>query len=102
MSTVTRGIYASRPTRRRSGAPPHRLSVDHRQEIQAQLDDDRDRQTHELFAENDAFQSEGTVAGSLSISRWDAEDRLQRLVERGVIGRKPSGYGTYNRHYAID
>lgn len=81
---------------------PHRLSVDHRREIQAQLDDDRDRQTYELFVENDAFQSEGTVAGSLSITRRDAEDRLQRLVERGVIGRKPSGYGTYNRYYAID
>ncbi|MGW5287446.1 hypothetical protein [Rhodococcus pyridinivorans] len=46
--------------------------------------------------------SEGTVAGSLSISRRDAEDRLQRLVEPGVIGRKPSGHGTYNRHYTID
>ncbi|MGX7728648.1 hypothetical protein ACWPOB_05170 [Rhodococcus sp. 2H158] len=93
---------AEEPEESQPAEAPHRLSVDHRRAIQARLDDDCDRQTFELFVENDAFQSEGTVAGSLFITRREAEDRLRRLVERGVIGRKPTGYGTYNRYYAVD
>lgn len=98
----TYDLFVSRRKRLSSARAAALLEPSHRRAIQARLDDDRDRQTFELFVENDAFQSEGTVAGSLFITRREAEDRLQRLVARGVIGRKPTGYGTYHRYYAID
>ncbi|KDE12898.1 hypothetical protein [Rhodococcus aetherivorans] len=98
----TYDLFVSRRKRLSSARAAALLEPSHRRAIQARLDDDRDRQTFELFVENDAFQSEGTVAGSLFITRREAEDRLQRLVARGVIGRKPTGYGTYHRYYTID